>query len=176
LFVVRGTLPDHSLLQSLRSAVRTHLPSAALQDAGPLAQELAGDLYALRLLAVGMCCIGAIGGAIALSGVYSVASYQTARRAREVGIKVALGATGRQLYAQVLRETAVVMLGGVVGGVLAAAPIGFIIRSLVSTVRILDPLAMAVVLIVFLTVALCAAALPLNRMVSRDPSLALRER
>jgi putative ABC transport system permease protein len=175
LFVVRGRAPDHALMQSLRAAARTHRPDAALQDTGPLAQELAGDLWSLRLLAVALSCIAAIGAAIAVSGLYSVASYRTARRARELALRVALGATHQRLYALVLSEMAIVVLCGMSGGLAAAAPIGYILRSIVPRVPVVDPLVVTAAPVIFLVVALWAAAMPLRRIITRDPSVALRE-
>ena len=110
-----------------------------------------------------------------MSGLYSVASYRTARRARELGLRMALGATNQRLYALVLRELAVVMTCGVVGGLVTAAPIGYILRSIVPRLPVVDPLAVSAVPVIFLVVALWATAMPLNRIIKRDPSIALRE-
>ena len=175
LFVVRGRAPDHALIQSLRAAARTHVPSAALQDTGPLSQEVAGDLWSLRLLAVAIACIAVLGVAIAVSGLYSVASYRTARRARELALRVALGATQQRLYAVALSEMAIVATCGICVGLVAAVPIGYVLRSIVPRVPVVDPLAILAVAVSFAVVALWATALPLRRIMKRDPSLALRD-
>jgi putative ABC transport system permease protein len=175
LFVVRGRAPDHVLMESLRAAARTHMPSAALQDTHPLAQELAGDLWSLRRLAVALSCIAAIGVAIAVSGLYSVASYRTARRGRELALRVALGATNQRLYGLVLSEMAMVVICGVGGGLAAAVPIGYILRSILPRVPVVDPLVVTVVPVIFLLVTLWATAMPLTRIMKRDPSIVLRE-
>lgn len=174
LLVMRGTMPQDTLLRTLRETVRAIMPTVALQDVGPLSRELLGDTYSLQVAAVGMCAIGAIGGAIALLGVYSIASYRISTRGREFGLRAALGATHRHIYALVFWETKAVTILGVVAGVILAAPIGFVTKLIIPRIHLLDPLAFIVVPVVFLVVAQLAAAFPLMKLLDRDPSLGLR--
>lgn len=112
LFIVRGSAPTPVLDQLLRQAVHRVLPSVPVQDVGPLAGELVPHLHALRLLRIGLTCIASIAGAIAVLGVYSLAAYRVAQRGREMGVRMALGATTAQLYRLVLRENATIVALG----------------------------------------------------------------
>jgi hypothetical protein len=174
LFIVRGSAPPTMLDQLVRHAVRRVLPSTPVQDVGPLAGELVPHLHALRLLRIGLTCIATIAGAIAVLGVYSIAAYRIARRGREMGVRMALGATTAQLERLILRENATIIALGTAGGILAAVPIGFIVRSVLPGVSILDPVAVGLASTVFLTAVLTATALPLRRMMAGNPSTHLR--
>ncbi len=81
---------------------------------------------------------------------------------------------GAQLERLILRENATIIALGTAGGILAAVPIGFVVRSVLPGVSILDPVALGLASTVFLAAVLTATALPLRRMMAGNPSTHLR--
>jgi ABC-type antimicrobial peptide transport system permease subunit len=172
---LRGTVSEERLRRTLRATLQTVMPAPAPVEMTSLKQELLGDTYSLYFSFAAMCCLGLFGGSIALLGVYSMTSYRITSRVREFGIRAALGATRAQIYALVFGESRSVLTAGIISGMLAAAPMAFMLRSVVPRLRIVDPLTFVAVPLVFMSAGFLATALPLRRILNRDLSLALRE-
>jgi ABC-type antimicrobial peptide transport system permease subunit len=138
-------------------------------------RDLAAESLAFRR--VGMMLAGSFGAlalALAAMGIYGVLNYAVSVRTREIGVRVALGATRRQVARLVLRD-ALVMTGlGVVVGLAAAGALMRLIQSILFEVRPGDPLTYAAVAVILFAVALVATWLPARRATSVDPVVALR--
>jgi putative ABC transport system permease protein len=132
--------------------------------------RLSGAEFLVRIAgAVGLLDLG-----LASLGLYGVVAHAVHRRAREIGIRMALGARRREVLLLVLkRGMALPALGAVLGVPLAWA-VGHTIRGLLYGVSPLDPLSILVSLVVFLLVALLACYLPARRAAQIDPMVALR--
>jgi ABC-type antimicrobial peptide transport system permease subunit len=139
------------------------------------------ETYLLHLAFWLTVSLGGLALALTLSGLFSVLSYLVEQRTREIGVRMALGATmpdvARLVLSQSIRPVGVGLLAG--GGSAAAlaalllttpaaAPIGEI-------VHVLDPVAYAVSVIVIITACLVAAAVPAVRAARLDPTRALRQ-
>src|SRR5207253_7769557 len=111
---------------------------------------------------------------LAAVGVYGVISYSVARRTREIGLRMALGASARDAFelvvGQGLRVTALGLLVGLVGALTFAQFLG----SLLYNVKPTDPITFAAVVLLLFVVALCACALPAWRASRVQPMVALR--
>jgi len=121
--------------------------------------------------------IGSFAGlalALAMVGLYGLVSYSVSQRARELGIRIALGAQQRDVMALVLGEGARLALLGVALGVGAALGLTRLLQSLLFGVRALDPATLLVVIVVLGLVAAAACCLPARRAVRTDPMVALR--
>ena len=118
--------------------------------------------------------LGGLAFLLAVSGLYGVIAYAVARRTREIGIRIALGATSHDAVILVLRQGLVLALIGVGVGLLLALTAGSLLRSLLFGISPTDPLALAgSALLVMLVVAL-ASYLPARRAAKVDPMVALR--
>lgn len=115
--------------------------------------------------------LGLIGLGLALVGLYAVVSYQVARKTREIGIRMALGASRRQVIAGVLRQASWMAGVGIATG-LAVSPATRVLTAIFGAFDILWFGAVAVGL---LLATLLAAAIPARRAARVDPMLALRE-
>jgi ABC-type antimicrobial peptide transport system permease subunit len=122
---------------------------------------LAGSLSALALV-------------LASIGVYGVVSYIVIRRRREVGIRMALGASARAVQALVLRETLRPVGVGVLVGVLAAGASSQLLERSLFGISPFDPIAFVASAIFMLTVATMATVLPTRNALKVDPVTALR--
>jgi putative ABC transport system permease protein len=121
--------------------------------------------------------VGIFAGAallLAIAGVYGVLAYSVARRAREFGLRIALGASRSNLLQLVLRHAMATALVGLLIGGIAAFVLTRFMRSLLFEVRATDPATYFGVAAVLLTVALLAAYIPARRATRADPMVALR--
>jgi len=107
-------------------------------------------------------------------GVYGVISYSVARRTREIGIRMALGARALDVVLMVVGKAMTLAGAGIVIGLLAAAALGRVIRTLLFGVSAVDPLIYATLTIVVAVAATLAAAVPARRAARVDPTVALR--
>jgi ABC-type antimicrobial peptide transport system permease subunit len=107
-------------------------------------------------------------------GIYGVVSYHVARRTREVGIRLALGAPPAQVRGRVLKGAMVMVGGGVVVGLGAALLAGRLVESMLFGVRANDPTTLAVVLLTLVATAFLAALVPAVRSTRIDPMITMR--
>jgi predicted permease len=116
-----------------------------------------------------------IGLLLGVSGVHGVVSHRVAQRTRDIGIRMALGATGGRVVCEVVREMAVVAMIGLTAGGVAAFASTRILRALLFGVTHHDPLAFAVCPALLLAAALMAACVPAILASRTDPAETLRE-
>ena len=150
------------------------LPDVPLRNVMTM-EELIGRRVAqrkLNMLLLGL--FGLLGLIIAAVGVYGVTAYVVSQRTREIGVRMALGATPRKVVAMVFLSGAVqIVLGLIIGGFgaiyLSAAAKAFLFR-----IEPTDPRAFAAAVIVIVAAALVANAIPARRAARVDPMIALR--
>jgi len=107
-------------------------------------------------------------------GVYGVVAYATARRTREIAVRLALGADGRRIVALIVREGLAWTAGGVAVGMAGALALSRYLTTMLFNVAPHDPLTFAAVAVLLCGVAVVASTLPAIRAVRVDPMLALR--
>ena len=117
----------------------------------------------------------ALGLLLAAIGIYGVLAYSVARRTREIGVRMALGAARRRVVGMVLRDSLAPVVAGSAVGIVAALVATRLMRSMLYGVSPTDPTTFAVVTAVLLGVALVASAVPALRAARVDPIVALRE-
>ena len=111
---------------------------------------------------------------LAAVGLFGVVSDGVGRRAREIGIRMALGAERRQILRLVLADGLRISAGGALVGLLASVALGRVIASFLFGVGAADPLTLSGVSLVLLAVAALASYLPARRAARLDPMLAIR--
>jgi ABC-type antimicrobial peptide transport system permease subunit len=126
--------------------------------------------FVLVLLAL----FGVLALVLAATGVYGVLGYRAARRTREIGVRVALGARAPDVVRLLVREGAVFAVGGVAIGLIVAGVSTRLVASWLYDVGGLDPATFAAVAIAMLAVALVASFLPAYRASRTDAMDALR--
>jgi ABC-type antimicrobial peptide transport system permease subunit len=140
------------------------------------AQHLEGnlELWIVRAGATLFSTFGGLALILATVGVYGVKAYSVARRTREIGIRMALGAQRETVQWMILREGTVMLASGVLLGVLLAAGTGKLISGMLYGVGAFDPLAFTIAPVVLATAALLATWLPARRATRISPMAALR--
>jgi len=121
--------------------------------------------------------LGAMGLVLALVGLYAVVSYQVARKTREIGIRVALGAAQRQVLTMVLKNSAAMAVTGVVIGTVLNLVASRMVRSglLATLVMELNPAVFMSLVVALLATTLLAAGIPAHNASRIDPQKALRQ-
>jgi putative ABC transport system permease protein len=132
--------------------------------------EAAGRRFVLQLIGV----FASIALVLAAVGIYGVVSYGTRQRTHEIGIRMALGARGRQILWLVAGQNAKWLLIGITTGVAGALALTRLLGAYLYAVRPTDPLTFAAVSLLLLAVALLAVNIPARRATKGDPMEALR--
>ena len=164
-----------AIIAPVRRTIRELDASLPIAEVRPLVQELGIFLLPQRLAAWLSGAMGAFGLLLAGIGVYGVTAFAISRRARELAIRVALGATSGQVARLVLvRGLRAPLIGMAIGmGVAAVLTIG--VRQVMSGVRAGDPLVFGGVVLAIGAMLVVAMAAPLSRVLRSNPMRALRE-
>jgi predicted permease len=173
-FVVRGRGDADALIRSVRGALKSVNPSIAPQSIAQ-APVLIGKSYSeesYRTLLGSL--FGIIGAVLASIGMFGVIARTVARRTREAGIRVALGARAGSLTALMLRETAIGAGWGIALGVPAAAWLGHFLTPYLFGVHAIDPAAYLAAFALFAIAAAIATVPPARRAARVDPVRVLR--
>jgi predicted permease len=138
-------------------------------------EEMASALFASRVAAVALGVLGLLGAMLAATGVFGMASYSVSKRLRELGIRVALGASKRQVLrvsvGRAFNLLAAGSLVGIVGGVLLSQLLAHIVYQ--ATPK--DPVVLGGVCVTMIMLGVVAAWLPARRALAVDPLILLRE-
>jgi putative ABC transport system permease protein len=111
---------------------------------------------------------------LAVVGVYGVVSYGAAQRTREIGIRMALGATPQGILGMILTHGAWMVASGIIAGLVGAAALTRLLARFLLLVSPTDPLTFIVVTLLLGLVALCACYFPARRAMRVQPLEALR--
>jgi predicted permease len=175
LTLVASTAGDASpLVPRVVSILRDQDPDVLIAEMKTMDLHLAVQLLPAKLGAVVLALVSGLALALAAIGLYGVVSYAVARRTREVGIRVALGARPRGVATMVMAGGLKLVGIGAAVGILLAAALSGAIGGLLYGVPSIDVTTYALVAIVLLAVAVAAAWLPARRASRMDPLRALR--
>ncbi len=173
--IARSSLPSEQVVRMVQQAVHDLDPSLPFYQAGSLDDHLRLPLFPARLAAVLLGAFGGLAIVLAATGIYGVMAYAVSRRRREIGIRMAIGATHRQVMGLVLYRTAILLSVGASLGVIAALAVGGLMSPVLYGVSAKDPAAFALAALLIAAVALTAAWLPARRAAGIEPASALRE-
>ncbi|HZT75468.1 MAG TPA: ABC transporter permease [Vicinamibacterales bacterium] len=174
-FVVRSTLDEGAMIAAARRAVHAVDPDVALTAMTSLRQLVDDSLGDHRLQTALLASFAGLALFLAALGVYGVLAYFVSQRSRELGIRLALGAKPRALFAMVVRQgMQPVLVGGAVG-LIAAVGLTRLMATLLFGVGPLDPVSYASTVGALVTTGLIASALPARRATRVDPMTALRD-
>ena len=161
--------------RAIQNALRQAGPDLAAQQAGPASLVLAGPHVIARIAALLATTLGLLTLVLAMVGLFGIQSHLVARRTREVGVRMALGAASRQIQMMVLKEGYRPVIEGLVMGLVLGAIVRTIIRAFVNAqVTPIDPVAFAIVPVPLILAALVACYVPARRASRVDPNEALR--
>jgi putative ABC transport system permease protein len=166
-----GTPP---LAADVRQAVRRAHPRIPITTVRPLGDVVAADIAAPRFRARLVALFGGVALLLAAVGVGGVMACIVAQRRREIGLRLAVGATSADITRMIAAESARLTGAGVVLGLLAAAAAARLIAGFLFGVPPVDPIVFAAVAATLALVALAASIIPARRAAAIDPSTTLR--
>jgi predicted permease len=170
-----GISPE-ALIPTVREVVHTLAPDLPILDLKTMRRSLSGTngYFFFRVGAFVAAALGLLGLILAVVGVYGVASYAGSQRTREIGIRLALGASRSSVSLLVLRQGSIAVLAGIIAGLLAALALTRVMRNMLIETSATDPLTFFSVTVLLTAVGLWACYVPARRAMSVDPIAALR--
>jgi predicted permease len=173
-FYVRAGIEPKALASAIRQTVARIDPTLPLANLTTLEQQARDNVFLDRLVTALSASLAGLATLLAAVGLYGVLAYNVAQRARELGLRLALGAAPTQLQGMVLKRVAVMAVVGGGIGLLAAIAIGGVVESLLYGVSGRDPLVLTIAMLILALVVLGAGYLPARRASRLDPIEALR--
>jgi len=158
---------------AIRTALRQVEPQTLIAEVRTMADIAAGSAAVSRLAMRLLGGFALIALALAAVGIYGVLSYGVERRTRELGTRLALGASRGEVLGLVLREAATIAGAGLVVGLAAGLTVARTLSSILYDVAPWDPVALAAAVVVLAVTALAAGYLPARRASRVDPATAL---
>ena len=172
--IVRPTGSAEQAVESLRRELQARVSDAPFLSVEPLEKSVSPQMRSWRLGATMFGAFGLLAVLVAALGLYSVLAYDVSRRIRELGIRVALGASRGDIGRMVVgRAVRVVVFGALIGFAIVIAA-GSTVKPLLFETYAREQLAFAFAVVVLLTIALLAAVVPTRRAARVDPIIALR--
>ncbi len=173
-FVARGPQPAPQLAAAVRDAAKRADPAIVLSHVGTMADHLGYIFFLPKMAALLLSLVGGLALVLGAVGLYGMVSYAAARRTREMGIRLALGADRRRVVGLVVRGGLTVVAIGAVLGLVGSVALGTALGRFLIGVGATDPLSLLIAPLVLGGVAAMAAWLPARRVGRVDPTVALR--
>jgi predicted permease len=171
--LVRTAIEPEALTETLRSKAHelsADVPVKFTTMEASLSENVAAPRFRTLLLGV----FAALAMCLAMAGVYGVMSYVVGQRSNEIGLRMALGASPRDVLRLVLRQALVPAVVGIAVGLACAAAMTQLLTSMLFGVKATDPLTYIAVVIMLTGVAMLASYIPARRAMHVDPIVALR--
>jgi len=172
--VLRTQGDPYALLPAVRSTVWAKDAKLAIAEVKTMDEVLTQALAVPRFVMFLMSVFAGLALLLAIVGLYGVMSYVVARRTREFGIRLALGAGSADLVRSVLSRAASLTVGGLAIGLIAAGGLTRLISTLLFGISPRDPATFAAIAVILLAVALAACVGPALRAARVDPVTTLR--
>ncbi len=172
--VVRAAGDPARVARAVESAIHRVDPEQAVTHVETMQQVFSDSVAQPRLQLVLLAVFGGIAGLLAMIGIYGVVAYSAARRTREIGIRMALGALPNDVRRLILRESVLLAALGIGIGLAGALALTRVLRSLLFETTPADPVTLAAVVGAVLLIVLVATLIPANRAARIHPTVALR--
>ena len=173
-FELRAAANPTALVNDVRDIVSRVGDNLPLTHVLTQTEQIEQTLYLERLLSRLSSFFGALALVLACIGLYGLLAYEVARRTREIGIRMALGAQHRDLLRLVVGQGILLALVGAAIGIAAAFGVTRFMSAMLYGVRANDPATVIAVAILLMIVALAACYIPARRAMRVDPMIALR--
>jgi len=173
-YYVRTSQDPLALADSIHKVVGELDPSMPVYQERTFVEQIARQLSSDRLVALLATMFGGLAALLAAIGIYGLLAYTVAQRTREIGVRIALGASTERVRKMILGEVAQLVAIGIAIGLPLAYGLGKVVDSLLYGVRIFEIAGVTVALLILGTVALLAGYVPARRATRIAPMVALR--
>jgi putative ABC transport system permease protein len=172
--VVRTQGDAATMIAPLRDAIQRFDPEVPVYNVATLADRMHENAAEARSYAILLGLFALLALTLAVVGIYGVISYWVTQRTQEVGIRIALGASRRDVLRLVLGDGLRLTVVGIAAGLLGAFAVTHALQSMLFDVRATDPATFAALAALLLLVGLLACYIPARRATRVDPMVALR--
>ena len=171
---MRTSVDPKTMFSAMRQKVRELDAGMPVYDMKTLDRQLDETLGTERLIAILSACFGVLATLLAALGLYGVMAFVVARRTKEIGLRMALGAPQGSVIWMVLRETLVLLVVGLAIGIPASFALSRYVSTQLYGVKPTDIWAASIALVILVAAAAGAGFLPARKASSIDPITALR--
>ncbi len=171
--VVRTDLDATAMANPIREVARRITPGVPIFQVRTMEQRLRDSMATARFNTLLLGLLGAIGLVLSSVGIYGVIAYFVTRRTQEIGVRMALGASRRDVLGLVFRQAAWPVGMGIAVGLMASVALTRVLSSQLVGVSAYDPLTFVAMVITLALVALVASLIPASRAAGLDPTKAL---
>ena len=175
IYLVRTQGAPMSMANVLRKRVEAIVPGRAVYAVAPLDRLVSESMGERRLQTILLSLFGFSALALASIGLYGVLSFHVSRRTREIGLRIAVGASPNQVFRQIFGQGAAITLGGVAAGIAGSIALARVMASLLFGIGQWDPATFVAAPVLLAAVAALAMYFPAHRATRVDPMVALRE-
>jgi len=170
---VRAAGDPQAVVPAVRQALAAIDPEMPLYDVRTMSQRVEDSLERRRTPMVLAVAFGVLALFLSAVGIYGVLAYQVTQRSREIGVRLALGATRGGVFALILREGVAITAVGLAVGLAGVVALRQVLQAQLYGIGALDPAVLALVVLLLAAVALVACLLPAGRATRIDPNVAL---
>jgi predicted permease len=172
---VRTAGAPEQIIAAVRNTLAQLDPRLPFSEIVTMQQQVSESLWQERLLAVLAAVFSAVSILMAATGLYGLLAYDAGQRAREFGIRIAVGAQRSSVASLLLRDLLRIVLPGAVAGVLICVLLSRLVASALYGVRPSDAVSFSAALLAVAAIAAAASALPVWRAMRVDPAVILRD-
>jgi predicted permease len=172
-FVARTATPT-GVAEGIRAEIRHAAPDRPIESTVTMDEAVAASVAQPRFRTLLVVLFATAATLIATCGLYGLMAYAVTQRRREIGVRMALGATRRDVLRLVLSRALRIVVAGVIVGLAGAVGVTRVLQTFLFGVTPTDPLAFTIVTLLLMAVGLIAAWLPARRATRIDPCAALR--
>ena len=173
-FYLRSALPPEQIVRTIPMVIKKIDPNLPIEDLKTLPQQVRDNVSMDRMISVLSASFALVATLLAAVGLYGVLAYSVAQRTREIGVRMALGASSGAVRRMVLRQVGLMTLVGGAIGIAAAIALGRGAQSILYELKGWDPVVIGVSAVLLTLVALGAGLIPALRASRVDPMQALR--
>lgn len=175
IYLVRTQGPPMSMANVLRKRIEAIEPGRAVYAVAPLNRMVSDSMGERRLQTILLSLFGFSALALASIGLYGVLSFHVSRRTREIGVRIAVGASPNQVFREIFGQGSGITLAGVAAGIAGSVALAQVMASLLFGIGKWDPVTFVTAPVLLVAVAALAMYFPARRATRIDPMVALRE-
>jgi putative ABC transport system permease protein len=172
--ILRTAVPPRMLESAVRGKVRALDPMVPIYEVRTMEELLSTEVTEPRFHTVLLSCFAGVALLLSMVGLYGVMAYSVTRRTREIGVRIALGASPPTVLSMVLKQALVLLAAGLVLGLAASLAADRLLESMLFGVAPINPTVLSLSGLLVALTGLLAAYLPARRAARVDPMVALR--
>ena len=172
--VVKSQRPPAEVIQQVRQLISSMDARLPIYGAGTLESMLGFALVPMHAAAVALSAFGLLALILAVTGIHGLVAYSVARRTRELGIRIAIGARSSEVLRLILGRLTMLVALGLTAGIVLSLAAGQTLRAVIYGVSARDPGVLLLVIIVLIVAAAISSWRPAIRALHTDPIAALR--